>query len=58
MARVMLGGMARSARLVVPGLPHHMTQRRNRCQQTLSGDEEDQGHKNLVAIARPETRNA
>jgi putative transposase len=33
-------GMARLARLVVPGLPHHVTQRGNRRQQTffLQGD--------------------
>jgi putative transposase len=32
--------MARLARLVVPGLPHHVTQRGNRRQQTFFGDDD------------------
>jgi putative transposase len=32
--------MPRAARLVVPGLPHHVTQRGNRRQQTFFGDED------------------
>ena len=32
--------MARLARVVVPGLPHHITQRGNRRQQTFFGDED------------------
>lgn len=31
-------GMARLARLVIPGLPHHVTQRGNRRQQTFFND--------------------
>lgn len=30
--------MPRTARLVVPGIPHHVTQRGNRCQQTFFSD--------------------
>lgn len=32
--------MARIARIVVPGLPHHITQRGNRCQGTFFGEED------------------
>ena len=45
----MLGGMARLARVVVPELPHHVTQRGNRRQQTFFGDADDQAYKDLVA---------
>ena len=33
-------GMARLARVVVPGLPHHVTQPGNRRQQTFFGDDD------------------
>lgn len=45
----MLAGMARLARVVVPGLPHHVTQRGNRRQQTFFGEEDYQAYKDLVA---------
>jgi putative transposase len=32
--------MPRTARLVVPGIPHHVTQRGNRCQRTFFGPED------------------
>ncbi len=31
-------GMARLARVVVPGVPHHLTQRGNRCQDVFFSD--------------------
>jgi REP element-mobilizing transposase RayT len=34
--------MARLARVVIPGLPHHVTQRGNRRQQTFFDDEDFQ----------------
>ena len=40
--------MARLARLVAPGLPHHITQRGNRRQQTFFCDEDDQGYLKLT----------
>jgi putative transposase len=33
--------MARLARLVIPGLPHHITRRGNRRQQTFFNDDDD-----------------
>ena len=41
--------MARLARVVVPGLPHHVTQRGNRRQQTFFGDQDYQAYKDLAA---------
>jgi putative transposase len=41
--------MARLARLVVPGLPHHITQRGNRRQQTFFGDEDYAAYLELMA---------
>ena len=41
--------MARLARLVVPGLPHHITQRGNRRQQTFFGDEDYAAYVELMA---------
>jgi len=41
-------GMARLARLVVPGLPHHVTQRGNRRQQTFFCDD-DSAYVKLMA---------
>ena len=45
----MLAGMARLARVVAPGLPHHVTQRGNRRQQTFFGDEDYRAYKDLLA---------
>jgi putative transposase len=41
--------MARLARLVVPGLPHHVTQRGNRRQQTFFGDDDYAAYVELMA---------
>jgi putative transposase len=41
--------MARLARLVVPGLPHHVTQRGNRRQQTFFCDEDYSAYVELMA---------
>ena len=41
--------MARLARLVVPGLPHHVTQRGNRRQQTFFCDEDYAAYVELMA---------
>jgi REP element-mobilizing transposase RayT len=41
--------MARLARLVVPGLPHHMTQRGNHRQQTFFSDEDYAAYVELLA---------
>ncbi|MCP4073759.1 MAG: transposase [Hyphomicrobiales bacterium] len=43
--------MARLARLVVPALPHHVTQRGNRCGQTLFEDGDYQLYRDLLADA-------
>jgi putative transposase len=40
--------MARLARVVAPGLPHHITERRNRRQQTFFCDEDYQYHLELM----------
>ena len=40
--------MARLARVVAPGLPHHITQRGNRRQQTFFCDEDYQGYVELM----------
>ena len=44
--------MARMPRLVVPGYPHHVTQRGNRRMQTFFGEEDYQAYLNLVAEAK------
>jgi len=41
--------MARLARVVVPGVPHHITQRGNRRQQTFFCDEDYQAYLDLMA---------
>ncbi len=41
--------MARLARVVAPGLPHHVTQRGNRRQQTFFCDEDYQIYPELMA---------
>jgi putative transposase len=41
--------MARLARLVIPGLPHHITQRGNRRQQTFFGDEDYSAYLELMS---------
>ncbi|MDT9600074.1 transposase [Sphingosinicella rhizophila] len=41
--------MPRTARLVVPGIPHHVTQRGNRCQQTFFGEEDYRLYCDLLA---------
>jgi putative transposase len=43
--------MARIARLVVPGVPHHVTQRGNRRQTTFFGDDDYRLHRDLLAEA-------
>jgi hypothetical protein len=40
--------MARLPRVVVPGLPHHVTQRGNRRQQTFFGDEDYADYRRLL----------
>ena len=41
--------MARLARVIAPGMPHHVTQRGNRRQQTFSGEEDYQHYLELMA---------
>ena len=41
--------MARIARIVVPGYPHHITQRGNRRQQTFFNDEDYQAYIELMS---------
>ena len=41
--------MARLARVIAPGLPHHITQRGNRRQQTFFSDEDYQSYIELMA---------
>lgn len=43
--------MPRLARLVVPGHPHHVTQRGNRCQQTFFSDSDYRRYKRYLAEA-------
>jgi putative transposase len=43
--------MARLARVVVPGLPHHVTQRGNRREPVFFGDDDYRGYLNLIAAA-------
>lgn len=40
--------MARLARLVLPGFPHHVTQRGNRRQETFFGDDDYQNYMKMV----------
>jgi putative transposase len=40
--------MARIARVVAPGLPHHITQRGNRRQPTFFGAEDHQAYRALM----------
>jgi putative transposase len=42
-------GMARIARVVAPGLPHHITQRGNRRQQTFFSDDDYEAYVDLMA---------
>jgi putative transposase len=42
--------MARIARVVAPGLPHHITQRGNRRQQIFFADEDYLAYLDLMAI--------
>jgi putative transposase len=41
--------MARIARVVAPGLPHHVTQRGNRRLQTFFGDDDYQAYLELMS---------
>ena len=41
--------MARMARVVVPGIPHHVTQRGNRRQATFFGDDDYAAYLDLMA---------
>lgn len=48
--------MARLARVVVPGLPHHVTQRGNRRQKVFFGDGDYAFYRNLIAESCREAR--
>ncbi len=41
--------MARLARVVVPGMPHHVTQRGNRSQRTFFGNDDYRSYRALLA---------
>ena len=41
--------MARLARVVAPGFPHHVTQRGNRCQQTFFCEDDHRSYRSLPA---------
>ncbi|WP_300970665.1 transposase [Thiocapsa sp.] len=43
--------MARLPRVVVPGLPHHVTQRGNRRQQTFFSDEDYAEYRRLLSTS-------
>jgi putative transposase len=43
--------MARLARIVVPDVPHHVTQRGNRRQEVFFSDEDGAAYRDLVAGA-------
>jgi hypothetical protein len=45
--------MARLVRLVIPGLPRHITQRGNRRQQTLFNEDDYEAYLNVTPKARP-----
>jgi len=42
--------MARLARFVLPGIPHHVTQRGNGRQQVFFGDDDYAAYRNLLAL--------
>jgi putative transposase len=44
--------MARLARVVVPGIPHHVTQRGNRRQQTFFSDDDYAAYRDQLAESR------
>jgi putative transposase len=44
--------MGRLARVIAPGMPHHVTQRGNRRQQTFFGEEDYQHYLDLMAQFR------
>ena len=48
--------MARMPRLVVPGYPHHITQRGNRRMKTFFSDEDYRAYLDLLSESREETR--
>ena len=48
--------MARIARVVVPGVPHHVTQRGNRRQQIFFGDDDYRLYRRLIAAAARRAR--
>ncbi|MGA2703756.1 MAG: transposase, partial [Isosphaeraceae bacterium] len=41
--------MGRLARVIAPGMPHHVTQRGNRRQQTFFGEEDYQHYLELIS---------
>jgi putative transposase len=43
--------VARIARVIVPGLPHHITQRGNRCEPVFFGAEDYRLYRGLIATA-------
>lgn len=45
--------MTRMPRQVVPGYPHHVTQRGNRRQKTFFNSEDYQAYLELIAVAKP-----
>ena len=51
MARII--GMARLPRMVLPGIPHHITQRGNRREQTFFEDGHSAPYLDLLAEAAP-----
>ena len=44
--------MARLARMIFPGLPHHVTQRGNRRQRVFFGDEDYELYRDLLSGLR------
>lgn len=48
--------MPRFTRLVVPGFPHHVTQRGSRRQQTFFGDDDYSAYRSLLAEQLPKAR--
>jgi len=48
--------MARLPRIVIPGLPHHITQRGNRRERTFFGDEDYLLYRDLLAQAAARAR--
>ncbi len=48
--------MARLARIVIPGLPHHVTQRGNRREQVFFCDEDYQAYIDLLSVAIKKAR--